>query len=987
MATPPLPLTPRFQQRLQEFKQDLSPDQEENFKFTTLDDLKRLVHSIQEEQTRSRRLTNLRRLAPFLEAMEQFDKVVQIFLNAADLLACIWGPMKFLLLATQTYHDAFNALLDAYVDIGESIPLLAQYEQVFQDKAQMHVVLEFIYTDVLDFHASAIRYFKSPVWKQLFHATWKTFRSKFEPTLSNLRRHKSLLETESNLLFLQQYQVDRQKTQVQFENIGLQAEHNRKIAINNWLSPAESDQQDNDIGDLLKTVPSFTITGKQNSTDIRSFCHIKAETIREELDYPEEMAHRMADKVSSRADGMFVFAVLIMKYLEEQTSWKNLEREVEDMPLDLNGVYERIVKRVLYDAALAERTAARMLLGWLLIALRPLKWYLERNVIDGPEEELKLLCHCLSYLQLPAFDQHLEEKDAGRCILSGHYAFMDYALPSWTFHLINLLQHGQLEHNGVQELADSLRAFFKGHHTTANDRSIEDKAVKKMISPFKNESFLGQLAESIRLAQDLSFDEAYEKTLPNSSDYLVPQVILVRNIIEDFTLNSGMRYQLQEIHGSKLFKCPKLRCRYFSQGFVDAQERDNHVNEHERPYCCSYSGCVVALLGYPTEQQLQRHEAEAHHESPSSFTFPRHGIPTSSKTSDEIQHGNEEVFESWIDQFEGEIPLDEILKIVDGPNRDAPAKLKGPLRTAAHSGNINILNKILDRIGSVLMSSSKARGGRKLKAVDLLFIRATALGFDEVAIKLLDHERCEMAKPSRGTTYLASAIRSGRMAVVRALILIKGIDPNLKNHGETALHQAVVHDRPEVARFLVESNMCKKHSKDRDGKTAWQMAYDGTQLDLLEAIFLESTSEPDEDDEYWILTTKLIRAARKGDLPTVQAILNQPGAPVNPAGEGPTPVHLAVAGKHTAVVDALLGTGVADVDRLMASGNVKKLGLAAPRAIWESVMQNDAVLFGRLLKYSKIGDKPFFRAIVQQHGTTEMLEAVDAKIKSHETRS
>ena len=36
---------------------------------------------------------------------------------------------------------------------------------------------------------------------------------------------------------------------------------------------------------------------------------------------------------------MFVFAVLIMKYLEEQTSWKNLEKEVEDMPLDLNGVY------------------------------------------------------------------------------------------------------------------------------------------------------------------------------------------------------------------------------------------------------------------------------------------------------------------------------------------------------------------------------------------------------------------------------------------------------------------------------------------------------------------------------------------------------------------------------------------------------------------------------------------------------------------------
>ncbi|KAL1647098.1 hypothetical protein SLS58_002869 [Diplodia intermedia] len=227
-----------------------------------------------------------------------------------------------------------------------------------------------------------------------------------------------------------------------------------------------------------------------------------------------------------------------------------------------------------------------------------------------------------------------------------------------------------------------------------------------MISPFKNERFLGQLAESIRLAPDLSFDEAHEKTLPHSSDYLVPQAILVRRIIEDFTSNSGMRYQLQEIHGSKLFKCPKLRCRYFSQGFLDAQERDNHVKEHERPYRCSYSGCVVALLGYPTEQQLQRHEAEAHHEGPGSSAFPRHGIPTSSETCDEIRHGNVEVFESWIDQFEGEIPLDEIFKSIDGHytnfNFPLAPKLKGPLRAAAHAGNIDILNKILDRIGSVL---------------------------------------------------------------------------------------------------------------------------------------------------------------------------------------------------------------------------------------------------------------------------------------------
>lgn len=37
--------------------------------------------------------------------------------------------------------------------------------------------------------------------------------------------------------------------------------------------------------------------------------------------------------------------------------------------------YERIIKRVLYDAGPAERIAARRLLGWLLKSVRPLKWH------------------------------------------------------------------------------------------------------------------------------------------------------------------------------------------------------------------------------------------------------------------------------------------------------------------------------------------------------------------------------------------------------------------------------------------------------------------------------------------------------------------------------------------------------------------------------------------------------------------------------------
>ena len=41
---------------------------------------------------------NLSRILGFLEAMNQFGKVVEVFLNTSDILAFVWGPVKFILL-------------------------------------------------------------------------------------------------------------------------------------------------------------------------------------------------------------------------------------------------------------------------------------------------------------------------------------------------------------------------------------------------------------------------------------------------------------------------------------------------------------------------------------------------------------------------------------------------------------------------------------------------------------------------------------------------------------------------------------------------------------------------------------------------------------------------------------------------------------------------------------------------------------------------
>jgi hypothetical protein len=68
--------------------------------------------------------------------------------------------MKFLLMVARNYTDAFNALLDAYLEIGENLPQLTQYQALFSENSHMQLALAHIFEDILEFHKEALRYFR-----------------------------------------------------------------------------------------------------------------------------------------------------------------------------------------------------------------------------------------------------------------------------------------------------------------------------------------------------------------------------------------------------------------------------------------------------------------------------------------------------------------------------------------------------------------------------------------------------------------------------------------------------------------------------------------------------------------------------------------------------------------------------------------------------------------------------------------------------------
>lgn len=61
---------------------------------------------------------------------------------------------------SSAWVESFDKLLDAYEQIGETIPLLIQYEALFKNNPYMPRVLELIYYDILEFHRRALKFFK-----------------------------------------------------------------------------------------------------------------------------------------------------------------------------------------------------------------------------------------------------------------------------------------------------------------------------------------------------------------------------------------------------------------------------------------------------------------------------------------------------------------------------------------------------------------------------------------------------------------------------------------------------------------------------------------------------------------------------------------------------------------------------------------------------------------------------------------------------------
>ncbi|KAF2474163.1 C2H2 domain-containing protein [Lindgomyces ingoldianus] len=235
-----------FKAALTKFRSRLSGQQLTEFENSTYENLCHEVIRIQHEQEGLKNMMNLSRLQSCLEALNQFGKVIEVFLNVSRTVAFIWGPIKFLLLTASTLADSFDTLLDAYEQIGECLPLLSEYESLFRQNPYMLQALELIYMDILEFHQHALRFFTGKVWKRFFRSMWNDFGTKFNGILKSLGRHKRLIETRAHLIHFRQYQEDIEEMNTKLDLLVAEEQNKKTKAVKEWIAAGSQAKLDHE---------------------------------------------------------------------------------------------------------------------------------------------------------------------------------------------------------------------------------------------------------------------------------------------------------------------------------------------------------------------------------------------------------------------------------------------------------------------------------------------------------------------------------------------------------------------------------------------------------------------------------------------------------------------------------------------------------------------------------------------------------------------
>ncbi|KAI0967464.1 hypothetical protein F4678DRAFT_475185 [Xylaria arbuscula] len=251
MATTSSPwLNEAFMSAKKDFIKGLNKPAKYDFqRFGSVDDVYNEANEIQNRQARTKTLRALNKIKPFIEGIQEYAQTVEVFVQVQpEILALIWGPIKFILQISSSVIAAFEKVVSLLVEIAHTIPQFNSYASLFRENNQVKRVLHLFYVDILEFYKVLLNFLDNRRLNTLLELLWPVMRSKIDVIQKNIDRHRMLMTSHVTMEDIEQSHRARRAAFQEYEQAQMARDSQEFSSIISELCPR---MYDNKLAEIL----------------------------------------------------------------------------------------------------------------------------------------------------------------------------------------------------------------------------------------------------------------------------------------------------------------------------------------------------------------------------------------------------------------------------------------------------------------------------------------------------------------------------------------------------------------------------------------------------------------------------------------------------------------------------------------------------------------------------------------------------------------
>ncbi|KAK0658014.1 hypothetical protein B0T16DRAFT_319952 [Cercophora newfieldiana] len=216
---------------------------------TTLDNVIKAAHDVEDQLAARQLLRNMRRLSPLFTGLQYYSKSIEVLCNGTPYLPWVWAPIKVILKVASDFVDAFEKIIAAYARIAEPLARFKLFDQAYSNNHEIQQTLANFYSDIIKFHKQAYKFVRRSSWKIFFMTSWGRFQRRFDGLIEGLKEHEDLVDRTVNAVHISESKKMREELVTSRREILERAAKdeeertsNQYVAIVGWLKMDDSEQ-------------------------------------------------------------------------------------------------------------------------------------------------------------------------------------------------------------------------------------------------------------------------------------------------------------------------------------------------------------------------------------------------------------------------------------------------------------------------------------------------------------------------------------------------------------------------------------------------------------------------------------------------------------------------------------------------------------------------------------------------------------------------